>query len=758
MSRSSRDWQQANMMDFNSPTDDDEPATLTRVSSQSHNNRFYAPRPGKGTARSRALHSNSSSLASSTMPIPIPANPNVIPGNTLPSAPASPPTPAPSPTPMLRRPSWSPAESTKDDLADLELDEPLSGHSSNATQSYSYGHRHMRANFAEMSNHERQLILAELLNMCDGKTLAYVANFVSPRLKRDPFSVLPNELCLRILTFIEDATTLARSSAVSKRWRELVSDDMAWKSLCEKHAFQRWNEDNNGDSQSRFSMIDGDLRGASTHPYGTQMPGFGQITNPAIVPMSSSAPDLLRHSTFAAPAITSPAPVIRSSSKRLGQRPKAVSYRSHFKHRYLISKAWRAGGMLSSHTITPDQGVVTSLHLTQDYIVVGLDNAKIHVFGPTGEHLRSLHGHVMGVWAMAPHGNILVSGGCDRDVRVWDLSTGQPIHMLRGHTSTVRCIKISPSKGPGQPDLAISGSRDTTLRVWDITKGVCRHVLQGHQASVRCLDIHGDLVVSGSYDTTARIWSITDGRCLRTLQGHFSQIYAVAFDGRRVATGSLDTSVRVWDPNTGRCLAQLQGHTSLVGQLQLRHDTLVTGGSDGSVRVWSLETYSAIHRLAAHDNSVTSLQFDDVRIVSGGSDGRVKVWDLASGRLVRELGAPAEAVWRVVFQEEKAVVLASRASRTVMEVWSFAPPQEEGELAVARGIMPASIRLDGALSSTSTPLSIPSMEMDGFLQFDRPAYERGVSEGHLDEVRALQHEVEMTDVSNATMFHEMTEQ
>lgn len=117
--------------------------------------------------------------------------------------------------------------------------------------------------------------------------------------------------------------------------------------------------------------------------------------------------------------------------------------------------------------------------------------------------------------------------------------------MLRGHTSTVRCLKMS------EDGYAISSSRDTTLRVWNINSGLCKNILVGHQASVRCLAVHGDLVVSGSYDTVAKIWSISDGRCLRTLAGHFSQIYAVAFDGRRIATGSLDTSVRIWDPNNG---------------------------------------------------------------------------------------------------------------------------------------------------------------------------------------------------------------
>lgn len=242
-------------------------------------------------------------------------------------------------------------------------------------------------------------------------------------------------------------------------------------------------------------------------------------------------------------------------------RPKFKSYKSHFKQKYLVETAWRTGGHNVSRGITQDQGVVTSLHLTSKYIVVALDNSKIHVFNTEGNHQKTLQGHVMGVWAMVPWEDTLVSGGCDRDVRVWDMSTGYvfrhvsitstnlfcslSLHTLRGHTSTVRCLKMPDE------NTAISGSRDTTLRIWDIKTGLCKNVLVGHQASVRCLEIKGDIVVSGSYDTTARVWSISEGRCLRTLSGHFSQIYAIAFDGIRIATGSLDTSVRIWDPVTG---------------------------------------------------------------------------------------------------------------------------------------------------------------------------------------------------------------
>lgn len=602
------------------------------------------------------------------MPMTIPSNPSVIPGNNLPSAPASPPTPAPSPTPMHSGPDWSSAD-PREDLGDLDLEETISHGHDDGSRGYGLGYRHVRAAFANMDNGERQRMLSELLNMCDAKVLGFVANFVGPRLKRDPFSVLPNELCLRILTFIDDPRTLARSGQVSKRWHELVSDDMAWKSLCEKHSFRELSEEERPTSTSSRRSLSQRRR----------ISALGQPSGSPRLPSREWQLDMDDFESQSSTASTRDSQTIPRDPSFLRwplQSPEPMTYQKHFKQRFQVDTAWRSGGSVQQRQITPDQGVVTSLHLTPEYIIVALDNAKIHVFDPEGRHLRCLQGHVMGVWAMVPHNQTLVSGGCDRDVRVWDLSTGQAVHMLRGHTSTVRCLKMSGDT------TAISGSRDTTLRIWDIARGVCKHVLVGHQASVRCLEIHGDYVVSGSYDTTARIWSISDGRCIRTLQGHFSQIYAIAFDGERVATGSLDTSVRVWDPRTGACLAQLQGHTSLVGQLQLKNSTLVTGGSDGSVRVWSLETYSAVHRLAAHDNSVTSLQFDDSRIVSGGSDGRVKVWDLKTGQLVRELGSPAEAVWRVVFEEEKAVVLASRGGKTVMEVWSFAPPaEEEGESA-----------------------------------------------------------------------------
>lgn len=52
--------------------------------------------------------------------------------------------------------------------------------------------------FADMSDTEKQRLLAELLNLCNSQQLGFVQEFVSPRLKKDPFATFPDELCLRV--------------------------------------------------------------------------------------------------------------------------------------------------------------------------------------------------------------------------------------------------------------------------------------------------------------------------------------------------------------------------------------------------------------------------------------------------------------------------------------------------------------------------------------------------------------------------------
>ncbi|KAF9120235.1 hypothetical protein BGX30_003292 [Mortierella sp. GBA39] len=408
----------------------------------------------------------------------------------------------------------------------------------------------------------------------------------------------------------------------------------------------------------------------------------------------------------------------------------------------MIDRNWISGHhSLISYT-TPETGVVTSLQFDHHHIVVGCDNSRIQIFETTsGRLIRTLQGHLGGVWALefvkgvGPTGEkMLVSGGCDRELRVWDMNTGKCRLVMPGHTGTIRCLKLhqlpvadnstngnnnnnnnnnnnshaydygdggysydrryqdpqdyygqdgddgAPPRTkrrtqhqyhPHRPYLAITGSRDATLRVWDLQTGENKFVLQGHRDSVRCIEAYGDRLVSGSYDCTARVWSLVTGECLLILQGHFQQIYSIAFNGEYIITGSLDSTCRLWSPVTGACMATLQGHTQLVGQLQLSGDSLMTGGGDGFMYLWNLRTFECQYRVQAHDQSVTSLCFDPKRIVTGGNDGAVKLWDRQTGKFIRLLTKTDAAIWRVAICEERVVICMQKNGRTAMEVMCF---------------------------------------------------------------------------------------
>lgn len=493
--------------------------------------------------------------------------------------------------------------------------------------------------FMDLSESEKAEFIRRLLNHTGREVLVRVFDYVSPKLKRDPFTVFPNEISLRILSYIDDPVTLARASQVSKLWYLVLSDDLTWKELCRKHHFRR-------------------------------LSAAVNVSHAGIAPR---APSITSNVSLAGiPKLDTSELTEAIYDPNATKRPVPTSYRSHFKQQYLLNSSWASGGRLAAKYVMANPGVVTALIMEDPYIVIALDCSKIFVFREDGKMLRSLFGHVMGVWALTSRGDTLVSGGCDRDVRVWDLKTGNCTQILKGHSSTVRCLQMADD------NTAVSGSRDSTIRVWDAKRGECKMVLEGHRSSVRCIKVVGDICVSGSYDFTAKVWRISTGELLHTLAGHYSQIYSLAFDGYRVVTGSLDAAIRIWNPYTGECLATLQGHTSLVGHLQMKDDVLVSGGSDGVIRIWDLKSYTCVERYAAHDNSVSSLCFEDGRIVSGGTDGKVRIWESNNGH-IRDLAGQFETVWCVAAKDEKLVILASKNQHIYMELMSFTPPAEKYE-------------------------------------------------------------------------------
>ena len=80
---------------------------------------------------------------------------------------------------------------------------------------------------------------------------------------------------------------------------------------------------------------------------------------------------------------------------------------------------------------------------------------------------------------------------------MWDITTGEQLLSLSGHSSWVEAVAVSPDG-----EKVISGSDDNTIKVWDITTGEQLLSLSGHSDWVEAVAVSpdGEKVISGSDD------------------------------------------------------------------------------------------------------------------------------------------------------------------------------------------------------------------------------------------------------------------
>ena len=152
---------------------------------------------------------------------------------------------------------------------------------------------------------------------------------------------------------------------------------------------------------------------------------------------------------------------------------------------------------------------------------------------------------------------VLVTGGDDGRLQVWDLSTGTTLgEPLTGHTNTITSIAIDVVAGE---TVAVSGSRDGTARVWGLSdpsaglqRGVpfVEHCGAVHAVALAELD-GATVVLSGGADNRVHVWDVaSQQRSGESLIGHTRTVTAIATIGATVVTGSEDGTIGLWDLGT----------------------------------------------------------------------------------------------------------------------------------------------------------------------------------------------------------------
>ena len=166
-------------------------------------------------------------------------------------------------------------------------------------------------------------------------------------------------------------------------------------------------------------------------------------------------------------------------------------------------------------------------------------DAKIGVIEVETGKVGYLEGHTGPVLALASHGDVLVSGGADRTIRVW--KGGKLLRSINNHWDAVHALAFSPDG-----KYLASGSADRTVRIWQPEIGRLVRIVRDHEGTVLDLVWTGKNLVSASSDGKVRLIAPDDVLIERVLDGHADWVNALCPAGPRLWSGDAAGQLREW--------------------------------------------------------------------------------------------------------------------------------------------------------------------------------------------------------------------
>lgn len=244
---------------------------------------------------------------------------------------------------------------------------------------------------------------------------------------------------------------------------------------------------------------------------------------------------------------------------------------------------------------------------------------------------------------------ILISGGADKKIIVWDADAGRKLHVLQDPTTTMMSLQslaIDPVLSIADEIVLVSASSDPHIRRWKITldsyaqlpfdqpagekaaatAGEEKLTIQEHETSVYkvLFDVTGDDVDlwTASADGAAKCLLREKSFSAEDAFEHGDFVRAVALTPDWVVTAGINQQIKVWDRTSGQLYALLDAHFDEITDLVVLRgsaspaatDVLCSVGIDCTLRTWPLDRKgldAAVEEIRAASEAVDGQEGDE---------------------------------------------------------------------------------------------------------------------------------------------------
>jgi WD40 repeat protein len=237
-------------------------------------------------------------------------------------------------------------------------------------------------------------------------------------------------------------------------------------------------------------------------------------------------------------------------------------------------------------------------------------------------------------------GDVIACGGFDKEITLWDSSTGEKISTFDEPNAPIWDIEFTLD---GDHLLSCSlglmgrSSGGGAVSMWQVSD---KEILWNYDYINDFLSIAvhpgGAMFVYGGLRGKIGLMDVSNGDLILELTDTTKNIGDLTFSpsGDLLVAGSDDDQIYIWETTSYPLSSVLRGHGGYVNGVAVNppETILVSGSHDETLGIWNFTDHNLISFLQGHENAVlrVALNANGNLIASISWDGTVRLWGVAS--------------------------------------------------------------------------------------------------------------------------------